>query len=256
MVVIQGVQSVKRLLLVVTGWLCMVHYPSTAQSPLDYQERPYAFEGVKRRPVSGFDIELLSVMADASEKAIEIGDRMRLRFYLDRHRPAHLVVREIEQHVYYWLDRAKPPGDWTIGYNTFSWPTTVVRQLPGLKPADLGVVIRLDREEPGAQESVAAASWLAPGEQGATARSYAFVFKLREDAQLKATIFDEPAGKPVIDEDLGSQRGGRPFLFRWDVAKTQAAPGRYRLVIKGYLLTNNDPVSQVVLFVHPLGGSK
>ena len=239
---------IQRLIVAIACSICIAQQPATAQARLEYQERPYAFEGIKPRPVSGFDIELLSATAERDEKAIEMGDYMRVRFFLDVQRQAHLVVREIEQRMYYWLDRPKP-GKFTAGYNSFTWPTTIMRRLPGLQPSDLGVVVRLDREEPGAVETIALASWSMPDDTAA--KRYVFVFKLREDAQLRATIFDEPKGTPVFTADLGEQRGGRPFLFRWDLTKSTPVPGAYRLVIKGYILTNNDPVSQMVRFIHP-----
>lgn len=237
------------LLVAITCSVWASHGLAVAQRQLEYQERPYAFEGIKPRPVSGFDLELLSAIIEHEGKAIEIGDRLQLRFFLDRQRPVHLVVREIDQRLYYWLDKAKPT--WSIGYNTFNWPTnSVLRQLPGLTASDLGVVVRLDKEEPGALETVAPASLSPTADAGIAVRGYVFAFKLREDAQLRGTIFDETKGTPVFAADLGRQRGGRPFLLRWDLTKSPAPAGPYRLVLKGYVLTTNDPVSQVVRFVH------
>lgn len=237
------------LLVAITCSVWASHGLAVAQRQLEYQERTYAFEGIKPRPVSGFDLELLSAIIEHEGKAIEIGDRVQLRFFLDRQRPVHLVVREIDQRLYYWLDKAKTP--WTIGYNTFSWPTnSVLRQLPGLSAADLGVVVRLDKEEPGALETVAPASLSLTADADTAVRGYVFAFKLREDAQLRVTIFDETKDTPVFAADLGRQRGGRPFWLRWDLTKSPAPMGPYRLVLKGYVLTTNDPVSQVVRFVH------
>ena len=237
------------LLVAITCSVLSSHGLAVAQRQLEYQERPYAFEGIKPRPVSGFDLELLSAIIEHEGKAIEIGDRLQLSFFLDRLRPVHLVVREIDQRLYYWLDKAKLSP--IVGYNTFSWPTSnVLRQLPGISAADLGVVVRLDKEEPGALETVAPASLSTTAVAGTTVRGYAFAFKLREDAQLRGTIFDEIKGTPVFAADLGRQRGGRPFSLRWDLMKSPAPAGSYRLVLKGYVLTTNDPVSQVVRFVH------
>lgn len=236
------------LLVAITCSVWVTHGLAVAQRQLEYQERPYAFEGIKPRPVSGFDLELLSATIEHEVKAIEIGDRLHLRFFLDRERAAYLVVREIDQRLYYWLDKAKLSP--IVGYNTFSWPTSnVLRQL-GISAADLGVVVRLDKEEPGALETVAPASLSTTAVAGTAVRGYVFAFKLREDAQLRGTIFDETKGTPVFAADLGRQRGGRPFLLRWDLTKSPAPAGSYRLVLKGYVLTTNDPVSQVVRFVH------
>lgn len=237
------------LFVAIACWLWAMPGLAPAQRKLEYQERPYAFEGIKSQPVSGFNLELLSAMIESQDQALEFGDRLHVKFYLDRARPAYLVVREIDQRLYYWLDRAKTP--WTAGDNTFDWPTlNVLRQLPGLRPADLGVLVRLDREEPGASETVAPASLSRTTGTSAAVTAYVFTFKLREDAKLRGTIFDETKGTPVFSADLGRQLGGRPFSYRWDLTKSSAPAGLYRLVLKGYVLTSNDPVSQVVRFVH------
>jgi hypothetical protein len=219
------------------------------QRQLDYQERPYAFEGVKPRPVSGFDIELLSATVEHAGKAAVIGDRLQLRFFLERKRPVYLVVREIDQRFFYWLDKAK--SSWTLGYNTFSWPaSSVLRHLPELSITDLGVLVRLDKEDPSALESVAPATFSTTADTNTTAKGYVFVFKVRDDALVRATVFDETKGMPVFATDLGQQRGGRPFPVHWDLVKFPAPAGPYRLVLKGYVLATNDPLSQVVRFLH------
>ena len=219
------------------------------QTQLEYQERAYAFEGIKPRPVSGFGLELISATIEHDGKAAAIGDRLQLKFFLDRQRPAHLVVRELDQRFFYWLDKAK--SSWVVGYNTFSWPTSsVLRHLPELNMADLGVVVRLDKEEPGALETVAPATLSSSADADATVTGYQFVFRLRNDAQVRATIVDETKGTPMFAGDLGQLRGGRPFPVRWDLRKFPAPAGSYRLVLRGYVLANKSPVSQVIRFVH------
>lgn len=219
------------------------------QRQLEYQERAYAFEGIKPRPVSGFGLELISATIEHDGKAAAIGDQLRLKFFLGRQRPAYLVVRELDQRLFYWLDKAK--SSWVVGYNTFSWPTSsVLRYFPELNMADLGIVVRLDKEEPGALETVAPATLSSSADTDAPLTGYKFVFKLRDDAQVRATIVDETKGTPVFAGDLGQLRGGRPFLVWWDIRKFPAPAGSYRLVLKGYVLANNSPVSQVIRFVH------
>jgi hypothetical protein len=57
-------------------------------------------------------------------------------------------------------------------------------------------------------------------------------------------------------QDLGRQRGGRPFSVRWDLSSSPAKPGLYRLILSGYVTGTNDPVSQVVRFAHePIKGN-
>jgi len=86
----------------------------------------------------------------------------------------------------------------------------------------------------------------APEEVG----GYAFVFRLRETASIKGTIYRGSGGDPVLVQDFGQQRGGRPFVFQWDLTGTAAPEGAYKLVMKGYVVSNNNSVAQVVHFYH------
>jgi hypothetical protein len=66
----------------------------------------------------------------------------------------------------------------------------------------------------------------------------------------RASFTKESGGEPVFVQDLGRQRGGRPFTVRWDLTVAPAPAGAYKLVLNGYVLSTNDPVSQVVRFYH------
>jgi hypothetical protein len=102
-----------------------------ADPNLDYQNRGDRFEGVKPKPVSGYDIEVISVLADYQEPAKQLPDQLRVGFYLQRHTPVHLTVRERDYRLYYWLDKVKPVKGWIAkSMNEYAWPTAVVlRQL-------------------------------------------------------------------------------------------------------------------------------
>ena len=71
------------------GLLCVVWGFCTppqlfAQRDLQYQKRGDRYEGIKPKPVSGYDIELISVLADYQEllKGDDFPNRVMLRFYL------------------------------------------------------------------------------------------------------------------------------------------------------------------------------
>jgi len=79
---------------------------------------------------------------------------------------------------------------------------------------------------------------------------YVFHFRLREDAKVKGVIYKIAGADAVFTQDLGKQRGNRPFAFKWGVTSPTASEGPYKLVLSGYMLATNDPVSQVVQFYH------
>jgi hypothetical protein len=75
------------------------------QTDLLYQQRASRFEGIKAKPVSGFDIELLSARVDYKENSEQLGGRLHVRLYLQQGDEAHIVVRELDNQHYYWLDK-------------------------------------------------------------------------------------------------------------------------------------------------------
>lgn len=241
-------RGLARLLAVVLALACCL--PAGAQDELQYQKRANRYEGIKPKPVSGFDVELLAAQVDHRDDSEALGERLRLRFYLDRPRPVHLVVRELDYKHFYWMDRIEPRQPWRAGFgNVFEWPTAdVLRQLRGLQPYQLAAVARLDKATPSADENVAPVI-LYQGEPPATAAAYVFYFRLREQSMVKAAIYPEGASQAVYTQDFGRQDGERPFAVRWAPAPGNKA-GRYRLVLSGRLLATNDPIAQVVRFHH------
>lgn len=78
-----------------------------AGSNLVYQDRGTHYEGVRPKPVSGYDIELISVFADYHEPAERLPDQFQVGFYLPDQTAVHLTIRELDYRLYYWLDWAK-----------------------------------------------------------------------------------------------------------------------------------------------------
>jgi hypothetical protein len=230
----------------VAGWALSVN----AQDDLSYQRRADRYEGIKPKPVSGFDIELLSALIDYRDHPEKLGERFHVRFFLPRSEDVHIVVRELDYRNYYWLDRVKPHAGWKAGFgNVFDWPTSAVLQPLGMHMSELGVVARREHERPSAVEKVAPVLFY-QSQFPSRVPGYVFHFRLREDAKIKGAIYPAAGGDPIVSLDLGRQRGGRQFALKWDVSSAPAPEGSYKLVVSGYLLSSNDPVSQVVEFYH------
>jgi hypothetical protein len=245
------VTSIGRKALFIGVMLSFAGVAVQAQEDLQYQRRANRYEGIKAKPVSGFDIELLSARVDFSDNPEKLGERFHARFFLERPTEVHLVVRELDYKHFYWLDRVVTQSPWRPGFgNVFDWPTReVIQQLDDLRISDLGVVARLEREGPSAVEKVAPVVFYQT-QFPSKVTGYVFHFRLREDAKVKGAIYKAAASDPVFSQDLGKQRGSRPFAFRWDVTSSLAQEGLYKLVLSGYMLATNDPVSQIVQFYH------
>jgi hypothetical protein len=221
-----------------------------AQPGLEYQNRGNRYEGVRPRPVSGYDIELISVLVDYRDPATVNPDQLRARFFLPEEMPVHLTVRELDVKHYYWLDRARSAQPWKPGFdNEFTWATDVVlRQLDrNMSPYALGVVARLGRQEPAADERVAPVI-LYHSSFPSAVTGYVFAFKTNGDAQVSCTVYGEKQDRPLFSEGPLKPRGGRPFAVHWDASGADA--GGYRLVIAGYLLDTSQRLYQTVRFVH------
>jgi len=221
-----------------------------AASDLDYQNRGDRFEGVRPKPVSGYDIEALSVLVDYQEPADQLPDQLRIKFHLPGQTTVHLTVREQDFRLFYWLDRVKPAKEWQAkSANEFTWSTeAVLRQLDHkLNMYELGVLIRLQKETPARFEDIAPAILyhaMPPEKIG----GYLFTMKTNGDARLSCKVSREGEAAVLMTQAFRRIPGGRPFTVRWDAGGVQE--GQYSLACDGYFLDNNQPVRQTIKFFH------
>jgi hypothetical protein len=236
------------------GFCCVlsVTTPLGAQLDLQYQQRGDRHEGVKPKPVSGYDIELISVLADYQEshQAEIFPKRVTLRFYLPGEDTVHLTVRELDYRAYYWLDKVQPAEPWKPGFqNTFTWPTDpVLSQLsPKLDLYEIGVLVRLNNATSSTRETVAPAV-LYHTKLPEKIKGYRFTMKTGEDARLKAIFTQQDTGQEMDVQRFRRKRAGRPFTIQWD-AKT-APQGAYLLKVTGFSLSTNQSINKEINFYH------
>jgi hypothetical protein len=221
-----------------------------AQVHLQYQSRGNRYEGVKPKPVSGYDIELLSALTNYQEAVSQKPpDQFKVKLYLERSFEVYLTVRELDPKRYYWMDKVQPSQPWKPGFgNIFAWPTQVViQQLAGIEMYDLGVVARLEKPEPSKVDRVAPVIFY-HSQLPATITGYLFTFKTAANAQLTWSVFKEGEAEPVFPWTPRQEQGGRPFVVRWDAAK--ASEGYYKLMMSGYFRDNNNRFDYSIRFYH------
>jgi hypothetical protein len=234
----------------ITLLLLIVPLSTWADSTLDYQNRGDRSEGIRPKPVSGYDIELISVLADYQEPATQLPDQLRVGFYLQSQTPVYLTVREQDYRLFYWLDKIKPTKPWQANsINEFTWPTNAVLQRldQKLNPYELGVLIRLGRETPATNEEIAPAI-LYHAHPPKKINGYLFTMKTNGDARLSCKIFRGREPTELMTQTFRRIPGGRPFTVRWETGAAQE--GQYALVCDGYFLDNNQHLTQTVRFFH------
>lgn len=224
----------------------------SALAPEDYQERGNRTEGIKPKLVSGYDLELLSVMADFREVMDPLPKTLRVRFFLKDPAPVHLTVREQRYEHYYWLDHVVPSTPWQTGFNEFSWPTgDVLERIDADFPVEnLGIVVRLNGDRPSAVETVAPAI-LYHSAPPSTVSAYLFTMKPAADARIKCEVYREGADSPIWTTHVTMAVGDQPMSVRW-LAKSAPA-GAYRMLVTGYFLDNNERFTQTIRFYHQPG---
>jgi hypothetical protein len=214
---------------------------------LQYQNRGNRHEGLKPKPVSGYDVEVLSALVEYREPGPTWPQTLRLKFYLPSAEPVFVIVRQPRpKTTYYWLDKVVPPIPWrALAFNEFAWPTeTVLRKLSSITLDDLGVVVRLRQEDPSKKEMIAPAA-LFHTQPPTAARAYRFTFKTNGTAYVTCKIYR--GEKEVYRRPQNQEKASSPFTLRWD---TQSQPeGEYRLELSGYF-DNNIELAKEVIFYH------
>jgi hypothetical protein len=222
----------------------------SAQSDLDYQNRGEYYEGIRPKPVSGYDIEVLSVLVDYRDPAERLPDQLRARFYLDSKTDVYLNIREQDYRLFYWLDKVKRSIDWRAqSYNEFVWPTeNVLRRLdPKLDIYELGVLIRLGQQTPAQTERLAPVI-LYHSHLPESVLGYLFTMKANGDARLSCSIYQIGKDVPLMTQAFRRIPGGRPFTVRWGAEGAEEA--NYSLACKGFFLDTNQPLRQDIRFHH------
>jgi hypothetical protein len=218
-----------------------------------YRSRGDRHEGIRPKPVGGDDIELISVRAvPIASSADAAPDRMRLAFFLPEAEQVRITVRELDYEYFYWMDQVHPPQAWQVGEtNSFDWPTQDVLAWlfeRGLRPGDLGAVVRLSDDNGSSVLERVAPAILSADQALVSVESYLFTFKTSFPAFLTCSLRREGADAPLWTKTFKRVGAGRPFSCKVPIEKL--GKGDHRLEVDGYSLDTNAPVWQEVRFYH------
>ena len=225
----------------------LVSLTNLAYGDLDYKNRGDRWEGIAPHPVAGADIELLSALIQHREKWQPLPNKCKVKFYLPDAIEVNLKVQELRPRHFYKMDRVIPKPTWKQGVNNFEWSTNEVIDPLRLNIAKLGVVARLQSTVNKKAEHVAPVL-IYHDSTPTNINGYRFAFKVGGNAKLNYKIYQEDSRKLIIEEELGKQSVGTPFVISWD--SKQAVAGTYKLVVKGYFLNDFRKIRQDVYFYH------
>jgi len=220
-----------------------------ANTSLSYQNRGDRYEGIKAEPISGFHIELVSVLAHYQEKTAKMPDSLKLSFYLPTTSDVYVTVRELDNQHYYWMDRLRPQKAWQAGFNHFSWSTKAVlaplHRQTKLAMYDLGVVARIGSNKPLKEERVAPVIFF-HNQLPKKVNHYLFAFKTNSEARVQCSLFKQD--QLVTSKSVYKAHADRPVVHRWDASTATA--GYYKLLIKGYFMNSSQPIYKAIHFYH------
>lgn len=235
---------------IVTIIICIFSFSILFAGDLEYQIREFEKstykEGTRSNPVSAQTIELISVLADYSEKSNTIPSKLRLKFYLEKQSPVYITVRELNFEEFYWLSEVNPSSPFKKGHNNnFVWPTDEVIKPLKIDMKKLGVLARLNRSYSRKVEQVAPVIFYHSKLPG-TIKAYLFTFKTGEDSDVYYTIFKK--AKKIQKSQVRNVNSGRAFTLRWNASR--ASEGNYRLIVNGWSQNNSKPLQKIIDFYH------
>ena len=219
--------------------------PTGDVTDLQYQDRGDRLEGLRAKPVSGYDIALLSATVDYREPSDGWPEKLRIGFYLPEGDEVFVTARLLRPRANYWLDKVRPTSPWCPGeFNEFILETTILAQLSSVGVADLGVVVR--RHESPRQSEIVAPAIVYHSRMPPEVAGYRFTFRTNATARIECTLFRDQT--EVYVRPLKLERAGSPFAVRW--VSSDPSDGWYRLVLSGYFESDNAPLGKEVRFFH------
>lgn len=213
-------------------------------------------EGTPGQLVSGNIIDVLSVRISHQEIIPFLPETFRARFFLPEPVPVYLTIRELDPEYHYKADATfepPPTNNWKPNFhNELAWSTKpVIQGLEGLRLDQLGGIARLGYQGARKEETVAPIILYA-SQLPKRITNYVFTLKTNQDATLFWTIGPKHSaprkGDLGFQQKVTGQAGGRPFNIIWDAA--QAPDGWYTFTVTGWLVSNNEPITQHIHFYH------
>ncbi len=218
----------------------------------DYQDRGDRFEGRRRHPVGGNEIELIGAMVEGTEPLGSLPAELALSFYLHEEGEPRIVVRERQPRKEYWLDQVRPTQSWLVrSVNRFTWPASAALAELQVDPANLLALVRLGYGSPRVSELVAPAQLAGPKAAFPDAGAvYRFTFLMSRPAEVEARLNG-------CTGEVTPARLESPRRLAFDIRVILNGKGSQlcRLDLEGEMLDDAARVAQSVSFYRAAAGA-
>lgn len=204
-------------------------------------------EGLKTVPSSSLSLRVVSFLAHREDKDFEKGDDIKLRFYVPSGEPVFLTASEIVPVHNYFMKPLK--SDWPTGWQLFSdWPADEVLRPRGIRPADLGIVGRVNQEKPGSGTLVPLLFYV--DDPPDKISSYEVRLVSREVLTvLRYDLRREGASEPILKKVLRKEfSAGAPILIRLNLV--DQPPGSFTLRLFSKIKGLNHGPKRTYVFYH------
>ena len=220
-----------------------------AKDDLEYKRRGNRHEGLRSHPVSGYQLELISVVLD---HPLEFGTTLPRNLTVEFHIPdstltspdaIRLTVRESNYDLYYWLDQARPDSTWSVGRNRFTWSTADVLQKLNSSQIrnllhELAVLIQLG---PVTGPIRTTPALLYGPEPPGTPKACLFTLRPNSGCTLDMSISSAAGGAP-LHKEIGRRCDAESAVdFLWPLTNVPA--GKYVLQVTGRVSRTGAPIA-------------
>lgn len=200
-----------------------------------WADRGNRFEGViTDRNVSGGLFELLGIQVEGGHKLDRSTSNLHVSFSLPA--PTTISLKVWEPHTNYWM--VPKQKDFPAGYQSFSWPVSMVLEPLGLDVTKLKVLVT------DTAETMYYPAHLLTGIPKIGAKRYRFTFESKGGFELKGTISHQTGNMliPVKFFDLMEDYPGI-LEIEWDGLDDKGGPvqsGIMHLQLEGFLYLSDS----------------
>ena len=233
-------------------WIVFILSLQPVLADLQYIDRGNRYEGVKERQVAGGGVKLISAVINQVHSIQQDNfGYYNLNFYLPNHNQVRdIVVQELKQRKYYWLDKVKI--DFFIEQlNNFKWSTKDVIEPLSLSISDLGAVVYLSTPyDNGEIDDYVAPALFYSGKLSSLSKpEYYFSFRLSARARVSYSIRQKGSEDEIYSVGSDEVPSDYPVVIPIGF-RLLPTEGIYELQIKGTYLSSYNDFSYIVAFYH------